>query len=81
MAVIAQITIGHIRILDVNANPNGTVSAPKGSLASDEIAAILYINTDGAMAWSQVSGVSSSLDPRDVFRFSMFHNVGVTGGG
>jgi hypothetical protein len=79
MAVIAQITVGHIRILDVNANPNGTVSAPKGSLASDEVAAILYINTDGAMAWSQVSG--GSFDPRDIFRFSMFHNVGVTGGG
>jgi hypothetical protein len=80
MAVIAQITVGHIRIMDVNANPNGTVSAPKGSLASDEVAAILYINTDGAMAWSPVSG-TSSLDPRDIFRFSMFHNVGVTGGG
>lgn len=76
MAVIAQITVGHIRILDVNANPNGTVSAPKGSLASDETTATLYINTDGAMAWSV-----ASMDPRDIFRFSMFHNVGVTGGG
>jgi hypothetical protein len=24
---------------------------------------------------------NSLLDPRDVFRYSMFHNVGVTGGG
>jgi hypothetical protein len=24
---------------------------------------------------------SSSVDPRDIFRYSMFHNVGVTGGG
>jgi hypothetical protein len=76
MAVIAQITIGHIRIMDVNANPNGSVSAPKGSLASDETTATLYINTDGAMACSV-----AYVDPRDVFRFSMFHNVGVTGGG
>lgn len=76
MAVIAQITVGHIRIMDVNANPNGTVSAPKGSLASDETTATLYINTDGAMSWNTVY-----LDPRDIFRFSMFHNVGVTGGG
>lgn len=76
MAVIATITVGHIRILDVNANPNGTVSAPKGSIASDEVSAILYMNTDGAMAWSQIS-----MDPRDIFRYSMFHNVGVTGGG
>ena len=76
MAVIAQITVGHIRILDVNANPNGTVSAPKGSIASDETTATLYINTDGAMSWNTVY-----LDPRDIFRFSMFHNVGVTGGG
>jgi len=76
MAVIAQITIGHIRILDVNANPNGSVSAPKGSLASDETTATLYINTDGAMSWSTIVS-----DIRDIFRFSMFHNVGVTGGG
>ena len=76
MAVIAQITVGHIRILDVNANPNGTVSAPKGSLASDETTATLYINTDGLMSWNTVY-----LDPREIFRFSMFHNVGVTGGG
>ena len=76
MAVIAQITVGHIHILDVNANPNGSVTAPKGSLASDETVGILYINVDGAMAWNVVS-----IDPRDVFRWSMFHNVGVTGGG
>lgn len=23
----------------------------------------------------------ATIDPRDIFRFSMFHNVGVTGGG
>jgi hypothetical protein len=78
MAVIAQITIGHIRILDVNANPNGSVSAPKGSIASDETTATLYVNTDGAMAWTSFSNL---VDPREIFRYSMFHNVGVTGGG
>jgi len=24
---------------------------------------------------------AASIDPRDIMRFSMFHNVGVTGGG
>lgn len=76
MAIVAQITIGHIRILDVNANPNGSISSPKGSIASDETTGTLYVNVDGAMAWSTITS-----DIRDIFRFSMFHNVGVTGGG
>lgn len=80
MAVIARITIGRIQVLDVDANPNGSVTAPKGSIASDQTNAILYINTDGAMAWS-TPPASASVDPRDIFRFSMIHNVGVTGGG
>jgi hypothetical protein len=78
MAVVAQITIGHIRILDVNAPPNGSVTSPKGSIASDEVAAQVWINVDGGTTWTFLN---ASVDPREIFRYSMFHNVGVTGGG
>jgi hypothetical protein len=28
-----------------------------------------------------IAAPTAQIDPRDIFRFSMFHNVGVTGGG
>lgn len=40
----------------VVANPNGTVTAQKGSLAVDIVGPGLYQNTNGAMAWSAVGG-------------------------
>lgn len=45
----------------------------------------LTIQSNGT-AWSVIAsfgfgGASASVDPRDIMRFSMIHNVGVTGGG
>ncbi len=54
MAVIARITVGRIQILDVDANPNGTATAPKGSIAADNVNATLWQNVDGASLWVSV---------------------------
>lgn len=51
MAVIARITVGRIQILDVNADPNGTAVAPKGSLAADDTNVRLWQNQDGGSIW------------------------------
>lgn len=40
----------------VEANPNGTLTSEKGSLALDVIGSGLYQNTDGATAWTAVGG-------------------------
>ena len=51
MAIVAQRTVGDILVMQVDADPNGSVTAPKGSLASDSVAAKLYQNTDGGTTW------------------------------
>lgn len=43
-------------LLVVTADPNGSVTAEKGSLAVDVTGGGLYQNTDGATAWSAFSG-------------------------
>jgi hypothetical protein len=78
MAVRARITVGRIQILDVDASPNGTVTAPRGSIAVDDTVPQTWQNVDGAMTWVFLN---AAVDPREIFRYSMFHNVGVTGGG
>lgn len=59
-AYVKLITIGNISIYSVTGDPNGVVAASLGSLASRDDSAGLYINTDGNMAWTQISGGSSS---------------------
>lgn len=68
-SIVAGATLG--------GNP-GFVEVPAGAdntvLAADS-------TTPSGLAYKPVSVASGLLDPRDIFRFSMFHNVGVTGGG
>lgn len=56
MAVIARITVGRIQILDVDADPNGTATAPKGSIAADNVNARLWQNADGVSLWVSLDG-------------------------
>lgn len=68
MAVIARITVGRIQILDVNADPNGTAVAPKGSLAADDTNVRLWQNQDGASLWV-------SLDPTEIVGKVIFNQL------
>lgn len=68
MAVLARITIGDLQILDVDADPNGSVTASKGSIASDTTNAKVYQNADGATLWILA-------DPGDLFRSSIFNQL------
>lgn len=45
------------RWIQITATPNGVVTAPAGSLASGIVAGVaaLYINTNGAMAWTAIT--------------------------
>lgn len=45
------ITIGSVNIYTVSADPNGTLSAPIGSLAIQDNSAVTYQNSDGATTW------------------------------
>ena len=46
--------LGDIWVMQVDANPDTIVTAPKGSLALDSTNGAMYQNTDGATAWSEV---------------------------
>ena len=41
----------------------------------------ITVQSDGTTWYRTAEAVATAFDPRDVFRYSMFHNVGVTGGG
>lgn len=56
MAVKHKITLGNIQLLEVDANPDGSVTAPKGSAAFDSVNAKSYQNLDGATKWQEVVG-------------------------
>jgi hypothetical protein len=51
MAVKAQRTVGRILLMEVDADPSGSITAPRGSLASDSTSGKLYQNTDGGTTW------------------------------
>lgn len=46
----------HAQLIAVGANPNGSITAEKGSLAADVVNAKLYKNTDGTTAWTEIGG-------------------------
>ena len=54
MAVLAKVTVGGVLILEVDASPNGSVTAPKGTLAIEKVTPAYWINTDGATTWTQL---------------------------
>lgn len=56
MAVKHRITLGNIQLLEVDANPQGAVTAPKGSAAFDATNAKSYQNLDGSTQWQEVIG-------------------------
>ena len=60
MALVAQITVGSTLVIEVDADPEGGITAPAGSLALDSANAKLYQNTDGATAWVPV-GIDGTL--------------------
>jgi len=64
MAELHSITLGNVHLLEVNANPDASITAEKGSLALDSTNAKLYQNTDGSTAWSELGGGGASVsDP------------------
>lgn len=56
MAETARRTLGSVRLLEVNADPDGGITAPKGSVAFDSANGDAYQNTDGATAWDALGG-------------------------
>ena len=46
--------------MQVDANPNGSINAALGSLATDSTNGKLYINTDGITTWVELGAASSS---------------------
>lgn len=61
------ITVGTISIYQVNADPNGVLSASLGSLAVRNDTAVTYQNTDGGTTWAVVgSGVVPSTPVRSL---------------
>lgn len=57
---VTALNINGVLYLSVTGSPNGVVSAPRGSVATDKATGNLYTNTDGAMTWVQVGGGSGS---------------------
>lgn len=43
--------------MSYNGTPNGNITAAKGSICSDYTNAVLYINTDGTTAWSDITAL------------------------
>lgn len=59
MAVLSRRNFGTIELLRVDSNPNGSISAPDGSLAVVSSTGAVYKNTTGT-TWSQVISNTSS---------------------
>lgn len=71
------LTVNGIDILAGAGDPNGFVSASRGSLFSDKGAGQLYINTDGLTTWLLISGGGPSSSPQIV----QFSGSGILGVG
>ncbi len=65
MAILHRKTLGNVLLLQVDANPDTSDTAPLGTLATDSTNGKLYINTDGATAWTEfgVAGGGGVTDP------------------
>lgn len=49
-----RIRIGHPNCIVYTATPNAAVTAPKGTFCWDKTNSNVYVNTDGATAWTQI---------------------------
>ncbi len=64
MTILHRITFGNILLLQVDANPDTSDTAPRGSLAADSTNGKLYINTDDSTAWTEFGVVGGDVtDP------------------
>jgi len=61
MAVLHRQTVGNVYLLEVDADPNGNVTAPKGSLALDSTNGKSWTNTDAGTTWADVSSPASAV--------------------
>jgi hypothetical protein len=50
----------HVSQYIVNSNPNGSITATRGSLAQDYVNGAIYVNTNGTTGWSQLSTAGAS---------------------
>lgn len=55
MAILHRTTLGNLQLLHVNASPNGSITAPQGSMALDSVNGNMWVNTDGATAWKNTA--------------------------
>jgi hypothetical protein len=63
MAELHRSTLGNVLLLEVDADPNATEQAPRGSLALDSANGTVYVNTDSVTAWDAVGAAAPVLAP------------------
>jgi len=51
MAILNRSRLGGVRLYEVDADPDGSLAAPKGSFALDSVNGVAYVNTNGSTAW------------------------------
>jgi hypothetical protein len=56
----SQITVGGVDIYEVTADPDGVLSATRGSLAIRSDTAALYQNTDGGTSWTPFGALTGA---------------------
>lgn len=54
MAIKHRLTIGNLLLLEVDADPRGSLVAAKGTVAFDSANAKIWINQDGAGDWKAI---------------------------
>lgn len=74
---VTILTVNGIDVLAGVGDPNGFVSAPRGSLFSDKAAGQLYINTDGMTTWQLIPGGA----PFPNLQIAQFSGSGILGVG
>jgi len=60
MAIVHQITLGDIKVLEVNADPSGVLSESKGTLALDSTNGKVYV-CGGTTTWSELAAADLTL--------------------
>lgn len=57
MAIVNRISVGETDVIVVDADPNGVITAPTGSVALlNTGTGTAYVNTDGSTSWTDMSG-------------------------
>lgn len=70
MAELARRTLGGVFLFEVDADPDGGITAPKSSLALDSTNGLAYQNTDGSTTWVELgtgaAGAGTGAEPISV---------------